>query len=473
MRACGLLTLAVLGWSATGCTTELGGGTDGGVVIDAARDANLAQVDAREPYDSGSPTPDATSDAGPSDAGGGDAGPPDVGPRGPVLYPFETRHSPLPGDLTDALQALAARTPDREDDVFAKVGDSITVSPAFLACFTGGTVDLGGRDALRASIEHFAMGNAGGTDPFRRVSLAAGVSWTAGRVLMGSPSDLDRELAALRPRFASLMYGTNDVGFIDLDTYGRNMTTIVDTMLAAGTIPILSSIPPRDDSTTADARVPIFSLLVRALAQSRGVPFVDLHRELLALSDHGLLASDGVHLTSSMGGCVLTPAGLRAGSNVRNLLVLEALDRARRVVVRGEDALDTTAPRLAGSGTASDPFVVASLPFAAHGNTRTMGEASVDRWEGCSTANESGRELRFRFHLDSPARVTGAVSSGAGADLDVHLVRAGGSGADCVARDNRQVDVDLAAGDWDLVIDTFAGSSGPLPGEALVMLVTR
>jgi hypothetical protein len=172
-----------------------------------------------------------------------------------------------------------------------------------------------------------------------------------------------------------------------------------------------------------------------------------------------------------MGGCVLSPAGLRAGSNVRNLLVLEALDRLRRVVIEGEDALEASAPHLAGSGTLDDPFVVTSLPFAAHLDTRTMGESRVDRW-ACATADEGGAEVRFRFHLESAASVTALVSSGAGADLDVHLAPSESTSA-CLARDNRQVDVDLAAGDFDLVIDTFRGSSGPASGEGLVVLLAR
>ncbi|GAB4111783.1 MAG: hypothetical protein OHK0013_47890 [Sandaracinaceae bacterium] len=413
------------------------------------------------------------SGAGPSDAGPSDAATPDAGPLGPILYPVGERHSPLPLDVAETLRTRAAMHPDRADDVFAKVGDSITVSTAFLACFVNGPVDLGGRDGLEATIDHFRAGDAAGTDPFRRVSLAAGVGWSASRALMGAPSPLESELDALSPRFASLMYGTNDVGFVDLDSFGRNMTRLVDVMLAAGTLPILSSIPPRDDDASADARVPVFNALVRALAQSRGVPFVDYHRELLPLPNHGLSTADGVHPQASMGGCVLTPTGLRAGANVRNLLVLEALDRLRRVVVLGEAAIDASAPRLRGAGTRADPFLVPSLPFSGAGDTRSQGEAAVDRWDGCSAANESGRELRFRFRLDAPARITAAVSSGAGADLDVHVVRAGGGPADCVARDNRSVDVDLAAGEWELVADTFASASGPLPGEVFVMIVPR
>jgi hypothetical protein len=172
-----------------------------------------------------------------------------------------------------------------------------------------------------------------------------------------------------------------------------------------------------------------------------------------------------------MGGCVLTPAALRAGSNVRNLLVLEALDRLRRVVVLGESAPDAAAPRLAGSGTQADPFVIDALPFAGFGDTRTGGEASVDRWD-CSPASEAGAELRFRFRLEARTPITAIVSSGVGADLDVHIVPAGSRGA-CLARDNRQLDVTLEAGDWELVADTYAAAGGPMPGEALVAIVLR
>jgi len=460
VRASALFLVAV-----TGCVTEIGGRTD---AAGASVDAHDLERDARA-IDAWIPDAGFVVDASSND-GGGDAGPADTGPRGPTLYPHESRHSPIDRTIAHDLRAIATSHPDRADDVFAKIGDSITVSTAFLACFTGGTVDLDGREALRATIDHFRVGDAAGSDPFRRVSLAAGVGWSASRVLMGTPSPLTRELDALSPRFASLMYGTNDVGFVDVDSFGRNMTAIVDAMLAAGTIPILSSIPPRDDDAAANRRVPLFNGIVRALAQSRGLPFVDLHRELAPLAGHGL-SGDGVHPRASMGGCVLSPAGLRAGSNVRNLLVLEALDRLRRVVIEGEDALEASAPHLAGSGTLDDPFVVTSLPFAAHLDTRTMGESRVDRW-ACATADEGGAEVRFRFHLESAASVTALVSSGAGADLDVHLAPSESTSA-CLARDNRQVDVDLAAGDFDLVIDTFRGSSGPASGEGLVVLLAR
>jgi hypothetical protein len=85
---------------------------------------------------------------------------------------------------------------------------------------------------------------------------------------------------------------------------------------------------------------------------------------------------------------------------------------------------------------------------------------------------ERGAEVRFRVHLEAASSVTAVVSSGAGADLDVHLAPSGSTSA-CLARDNRQLDLDLAAGDYDLVIDTYRGASGPEAGEGLVVLVAR
>lgn len=432
-----------------------GGRRDGG-----AEDAS-ALLDAG-PIADGS----ATRDAAPSP----DAAMP---PSGPLAYPYDRRHSPIDEAVADALRAHAARGPSQEDDVFAKVGDSITVSTSFMVCFAGSSVDLAGRDALMPTITYFAGGDAAGTNPYARTSIAAGVGWSAGMVIGGSPSPLERELDAITPRFAALMYGTNDVGFIDYDTFLRNMTAIVEEMLSRGVVPVLSSIPPRDDSASADARVPSYGGLVRALAQSRSLPFVDFHRELASIPGHGL-AGDGVHPQAYSGGaCVFRTAGLAYAANVRNLLVIEALDRMRRVVIESEPAPDPVALRLSGSGTREDPFVVPSLPFSAHTDTRTEGSAVVGSWDGCSSADESGPELRYRVTLDAPATLHAALASGAGADLDIHIVRAGEDGAGCLARDNREVSAAVPAGSYDIVVDTFASGGVAMRGEGFLYVDTR
>lgn len=470
----------ILALLATGCPGTLDSTDPDSALSD---DARMALPDSSTPDEMG-PTPDAGPDGPPRDSGA-DAEPVDVPdadserdaalppppppppPSGPVLYPAGRRHSPITEDLAAGLRDVATRHPARMDDVFAKVGDSITVGTTFLHCFAGTRVDLGGRDVLQPTLDFFRAGDAAGTTPFDRTSLAATVGWSASAALAGTPSPLDRELAAIEPRFMVLMFGTNDVGFRNLESFTRDMLTIVDRALAVGTIPLTSSIPPRDDSSDADARVPLLNLAVRALAQGRGVPFVDYHRELLPLPAHGL-AGDGVHPQSSGGGCLLTDEGLQAGVNVRNLLVLEQLDRVRRAL-EADPAPDADAPRLRGDGSAALPFEIEELPFATLHDTRGSSHRDLSGYS-CSDADEAGPELRYRFSLDAPARVTAAIFSAAGADIDVHVLDSSGAAAGCLGRDNQRVTLDLGAGTHHVVADTFVSGGVEQSGEYVIVV---
>jgi len=375
---------------------------------------------------------------------------------GSVQYPTGRTQSPLTPDLVEHLRALHAKATGSAA-VFAKVGDSHTVSTGYLQCFAGTSVDLGGRD-LGATVAHFAAGDAAGTTPYQRTSIAAKVGWSAFAVLAGSPSPLAQEVAAIQPAFATVMFGTNDIGFGRIDRYGQNLAAIADALLAQGIIPVFSTIPPRDDDAGADAEVPRYNAVARGIAQTRGVPLVDLHRELLPLADHGL-AGDGVHLqTASGGACKLTTAGLTEGNNVRNLATLEALDRVRRTVLAGEAAPDADAPRLAGRGAADDPFVIGALPFADRRDTRTDGADAIAMY-GCATQDERGNELYYKLELTAPAMIHAYVID-ADADVDVHLLAGTPTADACLARGDTTVERQLAPGTYYLVADTYAGNAG-------------
>jgi hypothetical protein len=406
---------------------------------------------------------DGGTDAGADADAGVDAG----APSGPVLYPADRRHSPITVEMAGDLSEVAARDDALADDVFMKVGDSITVSSFFLHCFAGSGVDLDGRD-LAATVERFGGGDAAGSSPWTRESESAVVGWSANAALSGDPSPLVREHDALSPRFAVVMFGTNDVGYRSTQAFARDLWTITDTLLARGTVPLMSTIPPRDDSAAADALVPLYNLAVRAIAQGRGVPLVDFHRELRPLTDHGL-SGDGVHpQVYAGGGCVLTAEALSRGYNVRNLITLEQLDRASRALA-GE-GLDADAPRLAGAGTVEDPHVVETFPFAAMTDTSTSTERGVDVY-ACSDADESGPARVYRLELDAPATVTAAVISAVDVDADVHLLRGEVSPEACVARDDRVLTEAVEAGTWYVVADTYVNGAGEeRPGEALVLI---
>ncbi|MFT5352831.1 MAG: hypothetical protein ACI9KE_000028 [Polyangiales bacterium] len=418
------------------------------------------------------PTPDAfsdvrASDGGPSafdasasDAGadsgsdaGNDAGT-DAGPSGIVVYTADHQHSPIPESLSTGLQARLAA--DRSANVFAKIGDSITVSTNYLRCFGGERFDLDGRP-LEATRAFYDGGDAAGDDPFRRESGAATVGWHAGRALAGSPSPLDRELAALRPSLATVMFGTNDIGITGLEGFAENLYDVVDTVLASGAIPIVSTIPARQDSASANAEVPRFNLVARAIAQTRQVPLVDLHRSLEALANRGL-GGDNLHPSSFRGGaCMLTGEGLAFGYNMRNLVTLEALDRTRRALA-GE-APDGEATRLVGTGTHEAPFEVGALPFVHGDDTMRSSERRFDTYDGCSaTQNESGPELVYRVALSAPTTLRARVFDRGSVDVDIHILTRLDTAA-CVARDHNETSARVDGPEAFIVVDSWVGDA--------------
>jgi peptidoglycan/LPS O-acetylase OafA/YrhL/lysophospholipase L1-like esterase len=440
-RAAGTLGLIVVLGVFGACRTDALT-SDGGPVPDAAGDALHADARADGAMDAAS---DATPDA------------PDPAEPGRVLYPEGALQSPITPALAMHLQAIAGAA--QQPQVFAKIGDSITVSPSFLACFDGGTVDLGAHGALAATLAYFMAGNAAGSSPYARVSLAAKGGTTAQDALTGSPCPLEQELTALAPSIAIVMFGTNEVrtGW-SLDDFGTQLWTLVDRTLARGAIPVMSTLPPNTGYPEAAARIPTFNRIVRAIAQGRGVPLVDLHDALEPLPSRGI-SSDGLHPSvAAEGGCVLTAAGLQYGYNVRNLLTLEALDRTRAALAG--QAADASAPTLAGTGREVDPYA-GPLPLVDLGDTH-HGEVQVDH--GCGAG--SGRQVVYRVAVPAPTTLDVDAVDPPGADVRIRIV-AGGA---CVAAGDASASAIVGAGDVDIVV---ASPTPAAEGEYLLAIAAR
>jgi len=449
-------------------------------------DAGMAPRDGAPPTDARPAEPDSgapTSDAGPTDGRvlPPDAEPPDVAPlpeEGPAVYTSDRTLSPITPFVAAHLRAIAERAPELSDDVFAKVGASATVSRSFLHCFAGEHVDLGDRDELQAAIDHFLGGDAGGTDPFTRESLTATVGWSAVSAVSGSPSPLEQEVAAIRPRFAVVMYGTNDIQRRDIFGYADNMLELVDTLTSLGVIPVLSSIMPRDDDAEADAMVPHYNAVVRGVAQARQIPFVDLHRELLPLPDHGL-SGDHLHPGTYRTGrgarpCHLTPDGLQFGYNVRNLITIRTLSRLISVVLDAGGAPDPPHRRSPADGTRERPFVVDHFPFTDLRDTRRSPSSVIDRYDGCEAMqDESGPELFYRVDVVEPVVVTAWVFDRGSVDIDLHLLDASAEPAGCLDRAHQKLEASLEAGTYYFALDSFVSGGSVRSGAYLFVLVAE
>jgi hypothetical protein len=199
---------------------------------------------------------------------------------------------------------------------------------------------------------------------------------------------------------------------------------------------------------------------------------VDLEAGLRAIDGYGL-SGDGVHLDAFYDGgyraCDLGPEGLEHGNNTRNLLILDALDRARRAVLEGE-VLDEPGPALEGEGTAGDPLEI-TLPFTDLRDTRDGFASDIDAYGGCDASlDESGPEVVYRFELTTRTTIRALVFDRGAVDIDLHLLGDGVSGADCLLRDDSDLETTLDPGRYHLVLDSYVSGGEERSGEYLLVL---
>lgn len=90
--------------------------------------------------------------------------------------------------------------------------------------------------------------------------------------------NVDKWLKSLKPEVALMMFGTNDLGSLQLPEYETKTREVVQKCLDNGTILILSTIPPKHGQ--AD-KAGVFADAVRKMAAEMKVPLTDYHAEIL------------------------------------------------------------------------------------------------------------------------------------------------------------------------------------------------
>ncbi len=415
--------------------------------------------------------------------------PPTPTPSGIVLYDSSRVHSPITPSVATHLRGIAGSR-QRDARVLMKVGDSISYSWWFLSCFAPAqpnhVMELAAYGALKPTIDHFSQVQIAGTTPLDRTSLATQIGAVAEWATTGSPSPLDQEISATNPRFAVVMYGTNDLNYTGSEVglrawvwrrYAHNMFKITDQLIGAGIVPLLSTIPACAPFPT---KVPVMNNIIRGVAQGRRVPLVDFFLASNGLPAHGL-GDDGIHPSVYISSgvpraCYLTPEGLGYGYNMRNLVTLQAFDRLRQVVVGGATSLDASAPTAIGAGTLNDPIVIPNLPFT---DLRPGTSATLASY-ACGYG-QPGAETIYRLDLGTRTAIRALVlrphgfAACADRDLDctglrdtsITLFSGAPTGASCMRSDNTVLTLTLDPGRYHFSVD--AQDAGTTPALFIVM----
>lgn len=259
--------------------------------------------------------------------------------------------------LTGHLEKISSRGErfGNNPRVFAKIGDSITASPSFLQSLACWPPELGRWEGLRGTLDFFGeaplpVGSEKAQCPvsnsYSRLGVAAVGGWRAADALepresfpecQGLPA-VSCELQTIHPAVALIMFGTNDLEEIAATQFRLDLARVVRRVSSAGTIPVLSTIPPRA-APRFWKRVERFNAEIAALAANRALPLWNYWRQMVepGVPSQGL-SRDGVHPSVLCPPCTaidLRPAGLRQGYALRNLGALRVLDRLRRQLPLG------------------------------------------------------------------------------------------------------------------------------------------
>jgi hypothetical protein len=236
--------------------------------------------------------------------------------------------------------------------IVAKIGDSITASPSFMQALACWPPRLGRWGDLRGTLRFFGQTPVpGGTEErecpvsnsYSRLGVAAVRGWRAVDAISPRGSlpecqglaPVSCELQLLRPAVALIMFGTNDLEDISAARFRLDLAHVVRLVSNAGTIPVVSTIPPRARPPFSQ-RVARFNAEIARLAKNRGLPLWNYWRQMVGPGvPHQGLGRDGVHPSVRCPPCTaidFRPKGLRQGYAMRNLGALRVLDRLRRRV---------------------------------------------------------------------------------------------------------------------------------------------
>lgn len=236
--------------------------------------------------------------------------------------------------LSDTARAILrdSLAQGRDPHAFIKVGDCMTEDPAFLYPLAADDIAWGDYTGLQATLDYYAQASE---NPFARKSQAAAGGFNAASVidsLWANPefceageTPLACELRLMQPGVALIMFGTNDVYYLDEAQFDYFLRSVLVETIRGGALPVLSTFPLRPEFPEKSE---VYNRIVAQAAADYDIPLINLWRALAPLPHQGVDPDDTTHLTSPAEGTAaqFTDEALQSGFAVRNLVTLQTLE---------------------------------------------------------------------------------------------------------------------------------------------------
>ena len=155
----------------------------------------------------------------------------------------------------------------------ALFGDSITVSLAFWAPLRGQPRGMPDDMAVAYTlVKEYLKPEC--WDKWRGPKYGNNGSMT----IRWAHDNVDKWLKDHNPEVAVILFGTNDLGALEVKEYEQKTAEVVECCLNNGTVTILTTPPPRSGLLEKSKQ---FAEAVRRVAKSKNVPLIDYHAEIL------------------------------------------------------------------------------------------------------------------------------------------------------------------------------------------------
>lgn len=271
-----------------------------------------------------------------------DLTPPEFGSFDPAnVADIEINNYAIIPDLTDHARVIYERGQEagRNAQVFSKVGDCMTASEEFLTPFGGDSYDLGDYSDLQEVVDHFSevparpegfeqnsFDNPGlATESGYNTASALDSIWSDPNWCSPEESPLACEYRVSNSAFALIMFGTNDVFFIDEVSFDFYLRQIVLETINSDIVPVLYTFPTRPEFPEKSI---LYNQIIISIADDYDVPLVNFWLSIQDLPNAGVDEVETIHLTVPADGNtgIFDEAHLEAGYTYRNLVTIQTLD---------------------------------------------------------------------------------------------------------------------------------------------------